>query len=83
MKKTRRMMRRNFDKISISRRFLHTPPKPEKMQTKIDAYIDTGKLSPIVVDESMTLVDGYCTYLMAQNYEAVRRKVKIYMRKGG
>lgn len=80
--KQRRIMRRSFKKITISEEFQSNPPRWDKMRAKKEVYMDIGKLDPIIVDEGMMLVDGYCTYLMAKKYETVRRKMKIYKRKG-
>ena len=80
--KCRRILKRNFDKIEISGAFKRCPPKKEKYHTKLINYIATKKLDPIIVDENNVLVDGYCSYLIAKQNMAARRKAKIYRAKG-
>ncbi len=69
---------RKFNKIIINERFKRTPPKQEKLVRKLDSFLSEETLDPIVIDENMTLIDGYCTYLLALWYRPIRRKIKIY-----
>ena len=42
-----------------------------------------GVTSPIIVNENYTLIDGYCAYLLAKEYEYRGLRLKIYMLKKG
>lgn len=76
--KYKRILSRNYKKITISEDFLKHPPKYGKMQNKIDTYELFGKLDPIIVDENMVLIDGYCTYLIVDALKVPKRRFKIY-----
>ncbi len=80
--KCRRILKRNFDKIEISGAFKRCPPKEEKFERKLFEFEVSGKLDPMIVDENNVLVDGYCSYLIAKQNKAARRKAKIYRAKG-
>lgn len=82
-KKCKRISRKKFDEIIISESFKRHPPKGKKVDFKMRNYLDGGKLDPIIVDENMMLIDGYCTYLIADMLKAPKRnffsiyKVKV------
>lgn len=76
--KYKRILSRNYKKITISERFKNSPPKGKKINKKIQQYLACKKLSPIIVDENMTLIDGYCTYLIVDALKVPKRRFKIY-----
>lgn len=59
-----------LSKIKISKEFKKHKPKSKKMNEKNYFYIinDTFK-EKIILDKNNVLVDGYTTYLLAQEYE--------------
>ena len=71
----------NFYKIKIPQRFIDCPPKPEKLIHKMLIFSRESELEDILVDENFYLVDGYCSYLIAQ--QVGPEFVKIKMLKGG
>ena len=57
-----------------------TPPNDEKYRKKEHMYINTGYLSPIIVDHNNVLVDGYISYLIlkrsgVQEVECIRQRI--------
>ena len=80
--KCRRILKRNFDKIEISGAFKRCPPKEEKFERKLFEFEVKGKLDPMIIDKNNVLVDGYCSYVIAKQNMAARRKAKIYRAKG-
>lgn len=40
------------------------PPNPKKYSSKLNMYKMNGEIDPIILDDNMTLVDGYITYLI-------------------
>lgn len=40
------------------------PPNPKKYRSKLNKYKLGEKIDPIIVDDNMTLVDGYISYLV-------------------
>ena len=80
--KCKRVSKIHFDDIRISKPFERHPPKQDKLIWKAIQFGNHHKLSPIVVDENYTLVDGYCTYLIAKGYKYRGIWLKIYMAKG-
>jgi hypothetical protein len=71
----------NFNNIKIPQRFIDNPPKPEKLIHKMLVFNRESELKDILVDENMYLLDGYCSYLIAQQVGA--EFVKIKMVRGG
>ena len=71
----------NFYKIKIPQRFIDCPPNPEKLIHKVLVFSRESELDDILVDENFYLVDGYCSYLIAQ--QVGPEFVKIKMVKGG
>lgn len=79
--KCKRILKKHFDEIVISKAFRQTPPRPEKLQGKTYAFFVRYKLDPIIVDKNYILIDGYCAYLIAKENNYRGRKLKIYMAK--
>lgn len=67
--------------IKIPQRFIDHPPKPEKLIEKVFKFTRESELEDILVDEDMYLLDGYCSYLIAQQVGA--KFVKIVQVKAG
>jgi hypothetical protein len=74
--KLKRVSRANFGKIKIPQRFLHSPPRPEKLIHKMLVFARESELDDILVDENFCLVDGYCAYLIAQQVGVGFAKIK-------
>lgn len=66
----------NFPKITIPQNFLDNPPKPEKIIDKVLRFSRESELEDIIVDENMYLLDGYCSYLIAQQVGVDFVKIK-------
>ena len=66
----------NFKNIKIPQRFLDNPPKPEKLIHKMLKFSRESELEDILVDENMYLLDGYCSYLIAQQVGVEFVKIK-------
>ena len=66
----------NFSKIIIPQNFLEHPPKPEKIIDKMLRFNRESELENILVDENFVLLDGYCSYLIAQQVGAEFVKIK-------
>lgn len=81
-KKCKRISRKHFDDILIRNCFFYNQPKPEKLHKKKIDFIVNKKLSPIVIDEDGVLLDGYCAYVIATDYDYRGYKLKIYKVKG-
>lgn len=67
--------------IKIPQRFIDHPPKPEKLIEKVLKFTRESELEDILVDDEMYLLDGYCSYLIAQQVGA--KFVKIVQVKAG
>ena len=76
--KCKRISRKHFDEIKITKAFKNAPPKSEKLYEKEIEFAIYKKLSPIIVDENMFLVDGYCAWIIADTTKYRGRKLKIY-----
>lgn len=77
--KCKRISKNHFDEIKITKAFEKTPPKYEKLYIKqLEFVLNKKQLSPIIVDESMFLVDGYCAWIIANTTKYRGRKLKIY-----
>ena len=70
----------HFSKIKIPQNFVDNPPKPEKLIYKTLVFNRESELGDILVDEKMNLVDGYCSYLIAQQVGADFVKIKMIKR---
>ena len=66
----------NFPKITIPQHFLDNPPKPEKVIEKMLKFSRESELEDILVDENFVLLDGYCSYLIAQQVGVDFVKIK-------
>ena len=64
--KIKKLHKSEFYNIRIPQRFQHNPPKPEKVIEKMLRFSRESELENIIVDENMNLLDGYCSYLIAQ-----------------
>ena len=53
-------------KIKLPAEFRKHPPKPEKIIHKMLKFSRESELDDILVDENFYLLDGYCSYLIAQ-----------------
>ena len=62
--------------IKIPQRFIDHPPKPEKLIEKVLKFTRESELEDILVDEEMYLLDGYCSYLIAQQVGVEFVKIK-------
>lgn len=58
------MKRMKLNDIKITSSFRNSKPNENKMQDKRILYKAGRKISPIVVDGSETLINGYMTYLI-------------------
>ena len=67
----------HFDKIKVPARFIDYPPKPEKLIHKMLIFSRESELDDILVDENFYLLDGYCSYLIAQQVGADFVKIKM------
>lgn len=65
-----------FNKIKIPPHFLNSPPKPEKIINKMLKFSRESELEDIIIDEDFFLVDGYCSYLIAQQVGVDYVKIK-------
>lgn len=80
--KLKRVSKKCFDQIKISNAFKRRPPRMEKYRSKVDDFVlHHHKLSPIIVSEDYTLMDGYCAYLIAERTFYRGFHLKIYMAK--
>lgn len=80
--KLKRISKKCFDQIKISNAFKMRPPKPEKYIDKHrDFAMKFHKLSSIIVGEDYVLMDGYCAYLIAKEFNYRGLRLKIYMAK--
>lgn len=60
----------NMDKIVIQPSFLNTQIRPQKYETKKSHYLNTGEFaSTVVLTQDNVLIDGYSTYLIAQEFD--------------
>ena len=64
--KLTRLSKARFDEIKIPLVFAQNSPKPEKLIHKMLKFSRESELEDILVDEDMYLIDGYCSYLIAQ-----------------
>lgn len=74
--KLRQLGKWNFKKITIPQDFIDNPPKPEKLIDKMLRFSRESELEDILVDENFILLDGYCSYLIAQQVGVDFVKIK-------
>lgn len=79
--KCKRISKKCFDQIKISRSFQRHPPYPDKIGCKTTIFLNYHKLDPIIINENYTLMDGYCAYLLAKEFKYRGLRLKIYMAK--
>ena len=72
----KRLSKSSFRKIKISQAFLDNPPRPGKVIDKMLRFSRESELEDILVDENFYLLDGYCSYLIAQQVGAEFVKIK-------
>lgn len=61
-----KLSKARFDEIKIPSNFANNTPRPEKLIHKMLKFSRESELDDILVDENMCLIDGYCSYLIAQ-----------------
>lgn len=67
----------NIEKIKIPEEFANCPPRPEKVQQKIDYYNKYGQFKQkLYIDRRGMLYDGYATYLAAKQLGLTQVPVK-------
>ncbi len=67
-----------LDEIIIPERFKSTPPRREKVQSKIDYYKEHGRMpQPLKLTSEKKLWDGYATYLAAKELNLAKVPVRI------
>ena len=66
----------DFGKIKIPKSFREHPPKPAKIIDKMLRFSRESELDDILVDENFYLLDGYCSYLIAQQVGVEFVKIK-------
>ena len=67
----------HIGKIKIPEEFTNHPPRPEKVQQKIDYYNEYGQFRrKLRIDRTGMLYDGYATYLAAQQLGLTQVPVK-------
>ena len=55
-----------FYDIKIPPEYKRRPPKPQKLIDKMLKFNRESELDDIIIDEDFTLIDGYCSYLIAK-----------------
>ncbi len=74
--KLRRLSSGSFERIKIPQKFRLNPPRPERLIHKMLKFSRESELEDILVDENFFLIDGYCSYLIAQQVGAEFVKIK-------
>ena len=74
--KLKKVGKYNFSKITIPQNFIENPPRPEKLIDKMLKFSRESELEDILVDEDFVLLDGYCSYLIAQQVGVEFVKIK-------
>lgn len=72
----KRLCKRDFAKIKIPQAYRNNPPTPEKLIHKVLVFSRESELEDIIVDENFYLIDGYCSYLIAQQVGVGFVKIK-------
>ena len=70
-----------LDKIRIRKSFAECPPTPEKLIRKTAEFLNGAKLEPILIDKDYNLIDGYCSYLIANTLNSKKFKVVMVKEK--
>ncbi len=67
-----------LSEINISNAFWRTPPKPSKIANCYEYFLKHRRFDrDIMVDEKMTLFDGYVAYMVAKMVGCQTVRVKI------
>lgn len=67
-----------LSRIKITKDFENHMPAPKKIKSKYTYYIKFKRFNtPIILDRKNTLVDGYCTYLLARMFGIRKMEVII------
>lgn len=72
-----------FKDIKIMQNFIDNPPKPEKLIDKMLRFSRESELEDIIVNEDFYLIDGYCSYLIAQQVGVAFVRIKQVFNDGG
>lgn len=65
-------------KIKIPPEFQLTPPGAQKIKRKYLFFVSKHRFaSPVMVDRTYTLVDGYTTYLLARMFGCKKIEIRI------
>lgn len=72
-----------FNEIKIMQSFIDNPPKPEKLIDKMLRFSRESELADIIVNEDFYLIDGYCSYLIAQQVGVAFVTIKQVSNDGG
>lgn len=85
MLKIKKVRNCHFGKIVVPTEFLESRPVPQKLIKKTADYLINGNLEKIYIDKDFNLVDGYCSYLIAEELglEKVGKALKIRMIRDG
>lgn len=67
-----------INEIKIKKEFLVTPPKYRKYICKLNKFVKSGELSPIIIDRNFELVDGYISYLIMKRFDVA--KIPVYFK---
>lgn len=73
----------SFTDIKISQNFKDNPPRPEKLIDKMLRFSRESELDDIIVNEDFYLIDGYCSYLIAQQVGVDFVSIKQVFNNGG
>lgn len=81
MLRIKKIRRRFFEDIVIPVEFKLTQPSSQKLIRKTADFLISGNLEKIYIDKDFKLVDGYCSYLIANELgvDIVGKKLKIRM----
>jgi hypothetical protein len=72
----KRLNKGSFWRIKIPKAFRDNPPTPTKIIDKMLRFSRESELDDILVDENFVLLDGYCSYLIAQQVGVGFVKIK-------
>lgn len=81
MLRIKKVNRYHFDKIVVPAEFKLTQPSPQKIIKKTADFFTSGHFGKIYVDKEFRLLDGYCSYLIAEELgcDVIGKKLKICM----
>lgn len=51
--------------------YYYSPPKQSKYLKKLNAYLSGEPIDPVLVDDNLTIVDGYMSYLIYKETGAI------------